>query len=270
MNGKSLMALLALLGVIVLGNWYHNTYMCCCDNTTPNTVTTSNTKLPYYFNGKSDVGIETSASFAAYADSLFKTYKTGDTIQCIGYYYNGEDSTVGLTRAKALQDILASKFAGAAFKNSAEKIASDVPTPNDYPGVIPQFIAAAQPSAPVAKDVTTSVVNADGSLILYFPTGSTAEKFDATTETNIKNVLEAAKQPGKTIMVSGHTDNKGNPDKNMTLSQGRAEKVKSILVKRGADAAIIKTQGFGQTQPLDPADTDGARAKNRRVEVKVQ
>jgi outer membrane protein OmpA-like peptidoglycan-associated protein len=269
MNGKLWLPLLGLIGVILLGSWYHHTYMCCC-GTAGNTAAASNEKLPYYFNGKDDKGIEQSTSFAAYADSLVKTYKAGDTINCLGYYYNGEDSAVGMARAKGLQDILAPKFTGAVFKNTVQKIETDVPTPNDYPGAIPQFIAAVQPAAPVAKDVTTSVVTADGALILYFPTGSTAEKFDASTETNIKNVIEASKQAGKTIMVSGHTDNKGNADKNMTLSQGRAEKVKSLLVKRGADGAIIKTQGFGQTQPLDPADTDAARSKNRRVEVKVQ
>jgi outer membrane protein OmpA-like peptidoglycan-associated protein len=265
MNGKSLLTLAALLGVILGGLWYHNTYMCCCDGVATNTTAgASKAHLPYYFNAAKDKTMDLGDGFGKYADSLQRNYGSSDTVKIVGYYYNGEDSTFGMDRANALKTNLTTKMASAIYVTSAQKVGNDSPN-GEYPGAIANIVKS---SAPVAKDVTTSVMT-DGKLILYFPTGSTAEKFDAATEANIKNVIEASKQAGKTIKVDGHTDNKGDANKNLTLSKGRADRVKAILVQRGANAAIISTEGFGQTKPIDAADNDAARSKNRRVEVKV-
>lgn len=72
------------------------------------------------------------------------------------------------------------------------------------------------------------------------------------------------------VLSTGHTDNKGNADRNQTLSASRAEFVKSYLSKNGIKAEQILTNGKGQTQPIAPNDTDANRAKNRRVEVSIQ
>lgn len=72
-----------------------------------------------------------------------------------------------------------------------------------------------------------------------------------------------------TLKLSGHTDNQGNADKNMDLSEKRANAVKRYLVKKGASADGIITEWFGQTQPIDSNDTPAGRQKNRRVEMKI-
>lgn len=71
------------------------------------------------------------------------------------------------------------------------------------------------------------------------------------------------------LKLSGHTDNQGNADKNMELSEKRANAVKRYLVKKGATATNIITEWFGQTQPIDTNDTPKGRQKNRRVEMKI-
>jgi outer membrane protein OmpA-like peptidoglycan-associated protein len=71
------------------------------------------------------------------------------------------------------------------------------------------------------------------------------------------------------LKLSGHTDNQGNADKNMELSEKRANAVKRYLVKKGATATNIITEWFGQTQPIDSNDTPAGRQKNRRVEMKI-
>ena len=257
MNGKALLTLAALLGVILGGLWYHNTYLCCCDGAATG-ITANN--LPYYFNTAKNKTINLGAGFGKYTDSLQRNYGAGDTVKINGYYYNGEDSTFGIERANALKASLATKMANAVFATKTVKVNTN--TPNEaYQGAA---INIAKFAAKAAEGVTTSVYS-DGKLILYFPTGSTAEKFDATTETNIKNIIEASKQAGKTILIGGHSDNKGDAAKNLTLSAGRADKVKSILVAKGANAAIIKTEGFGQTKPIDPADSDAARDRKSVV-----
>ncbi len=72
-----------------------------------------------------------------------------------------------------------------------------------------------------------------------------------------------------TLKLSGHTDNEGAPEKNMVLSEKRANAVKNYLVKKGAKADKILTEWFGQTQPIADNATPAGRQKNRRVEMKI-
>jgi outer membrane protein OmpA-like peptidoglycan-associated protein len=74
----------------------------------------------------------------------------------------------------------------------------------------------------------------------------------------------------KSILVVGHTDNRGTERFNMRLSQDRAQSVKDRLIAQGVDAGIITTDGKGFTVPIAPNDTEEGRTKNRRVEILVQ
>jgi OmpA-OmpF porin, OOP family len=71
------------------------------------------------------------------------------------------------------------------------------------------------------------------------------------------------------IQLEGHTDNAGNAEKNLALSQDRVEAVKKYLVSKGIAKDRVKTKAFGGTQPLSTDKTEEARALNRRVEMRV-
>jgi OmpA-OmpF porin, OOP family len=79
----------------------------------------------------------------------------------------------------------------------------------------------------------------------------------------------AAKCPNTNIAINGHTDKRGNDDANMRLSNARAETVQGYLVGKGIEAARLTAKGFGETQPLDQAETLEAYEKNRRIEFDV-
>ncbi len=85
---------------------------------------------------------------------------------------------------------------------------------------------------------------------------------------DVRIVLETNKQITK-IRVEGHTDNKGKADKNLTLSQQRAESVKDWLVQRGIDAGRIEAAGIGQERPIADNKTNKGRQVNRRVEFHI-
>ena len=77
------------------------------------------------------------------------------------------------------------------------------------------------------------------------------------------------------IRVDGHTDNVplsglGQYANNWELSQARALSVVLYMVNfLGIPPERLAANGFGQFQPLNPANTPAARAQNRRIELKL-
>jgi outer membrane protein OmpA-like peptidoglycan-associated protein len=75
---------------------------------------------------------------------------------------------------------------------------------------------------------------------------------------------------GTTVEVQGHTDSRGGDAANQTLSEARAAAVAKALTDKGVPGDRLTSKGYGETQPLDPALTAEAYAKNRRTAFSVQ
>ncbi|MBZ5857660.1 OmpA family protein [Flavihumibacter profundi] len=71
------------------------------------------------------------------------------------------------------------------------------------------------------------------------------------------------------IEMSAHTDSKGSDDYNFRLSDDRARSVREYILSKGIAANRIISQGYGETKPVVPNDTDENRQLNRRVEFKI-
>jgi outer membrane protein OmpA-like peptidoglycan-associated protein len=72
------------------------------------------------------------------------------------------------------------------------------------------------------------------------------------------------------IKISGHTDDIGSDQYNLTLSLNRAKRVKQYLVKKGIQANFIEIIGYGKSMPKVIGDTEEARIENRRVEISIK
>ncbi|MGP9689177.1 OmpA family protein [Psychrobacter sp. AOP22-C1-C5] len=70
----------------------------------------------------------------------------------------------------------------------------------------------------------------------------------------------------KPIVITGHTDNVGNPTANLALSNERAEAVKQYLIGRNINAARLSTTGKGDADPIASNDNEEGRTRNRRIE----
>ncbi|HEY9097831.1 MAG TPA: OmpA family protein [Thiobacillus sp.] len=91
-------------------------------------------------------------------------------------------------------------------------------------------------------------------------------KADATAI--LDQVAVSLKAWGDTkVEVAGHTDSQGSDAYNMSLSQRRADAVRSYLVGKGVAADRLTAKGYGETSPVASNDTDDGRYKNRRVEL---
>jgi outer membrane protein OmpA-like peptidoglycan-associated protein len=76
--------------------------------------------------------------------------------------------------------------------------------------------------------------------------------------------------PSTVVGIFGHTDNTGSTQLNEALSLRRAESVMGVLEVDGVPTARMRARGFGYTQPIASNDTPEGRAKNRRVEIRIQ
>lgn len=75
--------------------------------------------------------------------------------------------------------------------------------------------------------------------------------------------------PRRNVLIEGHTDNLGNEDFNIKLSQQRADAVRDLLIARGVSPQRIRTKGYGPRFPVVDNDSAAGRQQNRRVEVLV-
>ena len=73
-----------------------------------------------------------------------------------------------------------------------------------------------------------------------------------------------------TVTIEGHTDSTGRRAFNQTLSQRRADAVRSYLAAKGIAAARIQARGLGPDFPVATNKTEAGRQQNRRVELLVQ
>ncbi|NLE47998.1 MAG: OmpA family protein [Sandaracinaceae bacterium] len=76
--------------------------------------------------------------------------------------------------------------------------------------------------------------------------------------------------PQITLMeVQGHADERGNDDYNLQLTRDRAASVVEALVQRGVARDRLRSAGYGERCPIDPASNPRAWEANRRVEFKI-
>jgi outer membrane protein OmpA-like peptidoglycan-associated protein len=71
------------------------------------------------------------------------------------------------------------------------------------------------------------------------------------------------------VTVEGHTDNTGTPEKNMDISEKRAEAVREYLVSLGVPADRTMATGKGEAEPVATNKTAAGRQQNRRVELVI-
>jgi outer membrane protein OmpA-like peptidoglycan-associated protein len=155
----------------------------------------------------------------------------------------------------------------------------------------PQWISRVQERAPYIAGVTSvdtsrlqnshllqlnAPKSAIESAILVFPIGRAElepgqENAIAQTGKQIRDIVAQASRLGEqtTVELTGHTDTTGIEGTNMLLSQERADAIRGILIRGGAQAANLRTRGVGTTQPLRPEDTEENRRLNRSVTFRI-
>ncbi len=71
------------------------------------------------------------------------------------------------------------------------------------------------------------------------------------------------------VLIIGHTDNKGNEEANLKLSQSRADAIKEALILEGVDSSRLISEGRGELEPIATNATLEGMNLNRRVEIEL-
>lgn len=96
---------------------------------------------------------------------------------------------------------------------------------------------------------------------------------DAKYDSEISRLSKFMSQyPETQVEIAGYTDNTGSAAQNISLSQKRAEAVKTALIKAGVDKKRVTARGYGAKNPLADNSTEIGRQANRRVmaDISVQ
>lgn len=102
-----------------------------------------------------------------------------------------------------------------------------------------------------------------------FKMGST-NQLEAGSQEQLQNLAAILKAyPAAKIKIGGYTDKTGQEATNKTISQGRADFIKSELAKMGVGAQVISAEGYGsQFATVDAAASDAERAVDRKMAVR--
>lgn len=125
--------------------------------------------------------------------------------------------------------------------------------------------------AAVRRPVAPARVRPGGGIDMQvtFPLGSAQMTPRAQAEARaFAQAMSAPQMAGMRFAIEGHTDAVGARDKNMALSQARAQSVVDYLVAQGVDTGRLTAKGYGPDRPL--RGTRATAPANRRVEFVKQ
>lgn len=262
---KKILAIIILLLFLLLLWWTKAGFDKCCNG---NDVVKEKTvekaveavkdgPLVYDWNSNNAI---TNDLWPAKKASILSGMADGKILKIVGPYFSDEGKEMGIARAK-------SAYAKLADKIDASKV--------EYGAKLVDFYDDAKTKRFAHTDFNWVVRNeniqeVDNKALIYFPTNSTSKIENKNITSYLNDVASSLKGNKKTVLLTGHTDSRGNDAANKKLAQGRANSIKAYLVNKGVAANRISATSKGETSPIASNDTEDGRQKNRRVELEIK
>ena len=191
-----------------------------------------------------------------------------------GYGHEAFRLVLGLTAVKRLGDgVVSTALPGAAARSAPSPAAARAGQLLGLRPYLPR--APAQPDAfPCAR--TRGVRRRVAPRSKTSPSGCTGSSSSRRTRSSFGNrplpfltrsTGSSASTPSVgTVVVEGHTDDRGTREHNQKLSEERARAVVDYLVDKGLPSDRLSSRGLGFDQPVAMNETATGRAQNRRTE----
>lgn len=162
-----------------------------------------------------------------------------------------------------------------AYGEKGEKLEGElVKTTDEGHQYIEKIVKLDAPELTTPEEVDLTVADEEikmqvpDDLLFNFDESKLKSEAKATLDEIIKELEELPS--GAVIHINGHTDDVGEADYNMELSERRAQSVLDYLQKNGDIGHLnMSTHGFGETKPRQSNEEEEGRSKNRRVEIVI-
>lgn len=118
---------------------------------------------------------------------------------------------------------------------------------------------------PKLSKVEKEKIDAFAKTILFDLGKSNLKNDSKLTLDNVVKIMK--KYPNEKFYIAGHSDNTFTKEYNLSLSQDRANNVRTYLISKGINASRLFAEGFGEDRPIATNDTSEGRHQNRRVEI---
>lgn len=121
-----------------------------------------------------------------------------------------------------------------------------------------------------------ALVYREGNNLIVRLVGLSFESGESTIAQSYRPLLAKVRDaanvfPRSLILIEGHTDSLGSDNANLALSRSRAEAVGAFLADElGIAGFRIRAMGFGETRPIANNETAQGRARNRRIDVRIE
>lgn len=174
--------------------------------------------------------------------------------------FQGPQAPAGVRRLTAAGEFLLGGQAGQLYQVQA-RLAGYFPADTTY----------RLPAGQSGQDIVLRPLNTGATLRLdnvQFEQGKAVLLPSSAPDLNRLLALLIA-DPQLTIELRGHTDNQGDAQKNLVLSEQRVIVVKEYLVSQGVAPGRITGRGLGGAEPRASNDQEVTRRLNRRVEFRV-
>ena len=128
--------------------------------------------------------------------------------------------------------------------------------------------AAREDSLARVRAETEEVTSLVGRMI-YFDLNRSAIRPGQDTEVLEQKLAILQANPGLTIQITGHCDERGSDSYNRALGDRRARSAKKFLTDRGIDESRVTVRSLGEERPIDQGHDESAWSKNRRNEFTI-
>lgn len=243
------------------------------DATATTTIDSARLRYPITFRTGSAAPF-TGQQYVPLRDSLLAIAQgNGQILEITGLYFEREAApagfpNMGFARADSVRQLFRGQLPEDRIKLRAQTILGEMPSDSQsFSGVTFDFIEAEELAEPQEEKV--EIEELADRVIVRFPYNSTERTVDPAVDTYLAGLARRLQQTEETVLIIGHTDDKGGDDFNLRLGLQRAEALQRILLQDGIDASRVRVETRGETQPVDTNDTEAGRQNNRRAEIRL-
>lgn len=238
-------------------------------------VVASDGKTAYYSSDRSD----SKGGLDIYTFELKNDIRPLKTLWVSGKVYDKKTGT-GLPSSVELTDVVSKKKISNLQTDEDGNYLVTLPVGKDYAFNVARkgylfysenFNISNTDDSTYKIDIPLQPIEANASIILknvFFDSKQTVLKSESITE--LDNVVRLMNEnPAMKVLISGYTDNVGQPADNLKLSTGRALSVVKYLVAKGIKPERLTAKGLGEAKPIAGNNTEQGKRLNRRTELNV-